>query len=468
MRFRGRWLHKSQLQTSPFGTYVPFEVHPFGRTAISCAFVSLEGPFSASCNSSKVAQLSLFPPQPALRRSATEHNVQRELIQFSEFGTTTRLEWLGATPLFRNEFWTARQRAASSLHEISYRACFKPALPRFFIERLSKPGDLVYDPFMGRGTTCLEAALLGRVPAGTDVNPLSGLLTRPRLQPPTTEEVEERCKALRELPGQDGPDELLTFYHPDTLRELCALRSYLASRGDLEDHVDRWIRMVACNRLTGHSVGFFSVYTLPPNQAVSVEAQKKINARRNQTPPRRAVYDLIERKSRSLLADCDSGVRARLARAAGEARLATGSCADTPWLADGSVSLVVTSPPFLDVVDYRADNWLRCWFCSIETANVELKSHAQPRAWQGAMQLCLQEVARALKPGGFVAFEVGEVRKGSVKLEELVLPAARAAGLHPLLVLINQQVFTKTANCWGVDNGVGGTNSNRVVLLTRD
>src|SRR5215207_7250430 len=67
-------------------------------------------------------------------------------------------------PTFVNEFWTSRQRAAHPLHEISYRACFKPQLPRFFIERLTQPGDRVLDPFSGRGTTALEAALLGRVP----------------------------------------------------------------------------------------------------------------------------------------------------------------------------------------------------------------------------------------------------------------------------------------------------------------
>src|SRR5919107_1480152 len=77
---------------------------------------------------------------------------------------------------FTNEFWTARQRAAHSLQEISYRACFKPQLPRFFIERLTAPGDIVYDPFMGRGTTLVEAALLERSPAGCDVNPLSSIL----------------------------------------------------------------------------------------------------------------------------------------------------------------------------------------------------------------------------------------------------------------------------------------------------
>ena len=69
-----------------------------------------------------------------------------------------------AVETFVNEFWTSRQRAAHSLHEVSYRACFKPQLPSFFIERLTRTGDAVYDPFMGRGTTLLEAALLGQGP----------------------------------------------------------------------------------------------------------------------------------------------------------------------------------------------------------------------------------------------------------------------------------------------------------------
>ena len=37
-------------------------------------------------------------------------------------------------PRYIGEFWTAQQRQALSLHEVSYRACFKPQLPRFFIE----------------------------------------------------------------------------------------------------------------------------------------------------------------------------------------------------------------------------------------------------------------------------------------------------------------------------------------------
>jgi DNA modification methylase len=64
---------------------------------------------------------------------------------------------------------------------VSYRACFKPQLPRFFIERLTQAGGIVYDPFMGRGTTLIEAALMGRRPYGCDVNPLSAVLGEPHL-----------------------------------------------------------------------------------------------------------------------------------------------------------------------------------------------------------------------------------------------------------------------------------------------
>ena len=51
-------------------------------------------------------------------------------------------------PRYSGEFWTSGQRKGSSLHEISYRACFKPQLPAFFIRQLTHEGDLVYDPFV--------------------------------------------------------------------------------------------------------------------------------------------------------------------------------------------------------------------------------------------------------------------------------------------------------------------------------
>ncbi len=393
------------------------------------------------------------------------------LREFCEFGRRTRVvafpDPAVRLPVYVNEFWTSKQRAAHSLHEVSYRACFKPQLPRFFITRLTRPEELVHDPFMGRGTTPLEAALLGRRALGSDLNPLSTRLLEPRFDPPELGEVAERLASFDLERGAEAPEDLLAFYHPATLQRIVNLRDELLRRrneGSM-DRVDRWIQMVATNRLTGHSPGFFSVYTLPPNQAASVRSQRRINERRRQRPPDRDVAGLILRKTRSLLARLEPGERERLRGA--RPRLLSASADRTPAIAGGTVRLVVTSPPFLDVVNYRADNWLRCWFNGVDGDKVALWHWTRAADWQTAMTRVFRELRRVLAPSGLVAFEVGEVRGGRLLLESLVVPAAREAGLEPRLVLVNDQQFTKTSNCWGVDNRRKGTNTNRVVLLQK-
>ena len=417
---------------------------------------------------------------PKARRSARDQasGIVSELAAFKEFGETTKILKTtfkipgGATletPAYVNEYWTARQRQASSLHEVSYRACFKPQLPRFFIERLTDRGDLVYDPFMGRGTTPLETALMDRVPVGNDINPLSIVMTRPRLTPPTEAEIAQRLESIPLDDPADMPEDLLVFYHPETLRGISSLKHYIVRKrkSNALDALDEWIELVALNRLTGHSNGFFSVYTLPPNQAVSVASQRKINEKRKQTPPPRDVRKIILKKSRQLLGDVPPEVRKTLARAAAKARLFTGPADATPGIRSNSVALVVTSPPFLNVVQYDVDNWLRCWFLGFESKKVKLTMPRKIEDWQAAMTPVFKELHRVLKPGGHVAFEVGEVHQGATRLEEAVLPCGLSVGLEPLLVMVNQQKFTKTANCWGIDNMNKGTNTNRIVLFRK-
>lgn len=413
---------------------------------------------------------------PRCTRRTTD--LAAELTAFDQFGKKTvcglthAWSFEGepvAVPTFVNEFWTARQRQAHSLHEVSYRACFKPQLPRFFIERLTQPGDRVYDPFMGRGTTLIEAALMGRVPWGNDINPLSLTLTRPRLRPPTLDAVAARLKEIPFTAAQEWPEDLLVFYHPETLREIVALKEYLLRRRaeGTFDAVDDWIALVGLNRLTGHSAGFFSVYTLPPNQAVSVQSQRRINERRQQVPPRRHVPNIILKKSAQLLSDLTSEERQRLEAVSAQALLLTRPADQTPEIPSDSVQLVVTSPPFLDVVQYATDNWLRCWFLGIDAKSVRITMVSKLADWQAAMTAVFNELRRVLVPGGHVAFEVGEIHSGQTKLEEAVVPCGLAAGLEPVLVLINQQQFTKTAQCWGVDNMAKGTNTNRIVLFRK-
>jgi hypothetical protein len=371
---------------------------------------------------------------------------------------------------YTNEFWTSRQRQAAPIQEISYRACFKPQLPRFFIDLLSRKGDTVYDPFSGRGTTVLEAGLMGRNVIANDANPLSRIMTEPRFFPPLLSAIEKRLSVIP--PVTDPVDiDLSMFYHPDTEKEIVSLRTYLLNRksGCRDDMTDRWIAMVATNRLTGHSTGFFSVYTLPPNQAVSQKSQQRINLKRRQVPEYRNVHRIILNKSRSLLRLLHDTDQKNLQRAGKKAVLLTGDARKTPEIHDEAVQLTVTSPPFLDIVQYQADNWLRCWFNGLdgETIGKEITMARTVAEWARVMGTVFEELFRVTRPGGYVVFEVGEVRKKTIRLEEHVVPLGLAAGFLCPCVIINQQHFTKTSNIWGVDNMASGTNTNRIVVFQK-
>jgi hypothetical protein len=398
-----------------------------------------------------------------------------DLFSYSTAGRPTTIDDVEIEgkeyPKFTNEFWTSKQRQASSLHEISYRACFKPQLPRFFIEMLTEEGDTVYDPFSGRGTTAIEAGLLNRNVIANDINPLSKTLALPRFFVPTLTELKARLEEVPIVPDGRADIDLSMFFHGETLEEIVSLRKYLADQAanGWEDHLDLWIRMVATNRLTGHSPGFFSVYTLPPNQAVSPESQIKINEKRRQTPEYRDTKKIILKKTKDFLRTVTRQQIETLGKVGEQALFLTRDARHTPEIPDGVVQLTVTSPPFLDVVQYADDNWLRCWFNSIDVEAVASKITVSKMLedWSSAMSPVFVELYRITRPGGWVAFEVGEIRSGRIRLDEHVVPLGVKAGFGCEGILINQQEFTKTANIWGIRNNSRGTNTNRVVIFYR-
>jgi hypothetical protein len=399
-------------------------------------------------------------------------DVQGSLFDLQNGSKVERVQVMGETiPRYINEFWTSRQRQGSSISEISYRACFKPQLPRFFIQMLTQEGETIYDPFSGRGTTVVEAGLLGRKIIANDANPLSEILTRPRLFVPDRSQLKERLWSLPLQADAKADLDLSMFFHPNTLSEIVSIKKYLEKRvrAGEEDHLDRWIRMVATNRLTGHSPGFFSVYTLPPNQAVAAERQIQINQRRKQEPDYRDTKKLILRKSDSLVRNLTNSERLNLEMAGKAGVFLTRDASDTPEIPSGTVQLTVTSPPFLDVVQYSKDNWLRCWFNSLNVESISrlITMSRSLEDWSAKMASVFKELLRITRTGGWVAFEVGEVRNGTIKLDEHVVPLGLTAGFRCEGIVINLQKFTKTANIWGIKNNKVGTNTNRIVLFQK-
>lgn len=369
------------------------------------------------------------------------------------------------------EFWTNRQRQAHSLHEVSYRACFKPQLPQYFISRFANPNDLVYDPFAGRGTTLLQAALMGRSVVQNDVNPLSRILAEPRLDIPDLDSISERLEIIPFNQSQESDIDLSMFFHPETLQEILSIRKYLSDKRKENrlDNVDKWIAMVCTNRLTGHSPGFFSVYSFPPNAAVSAQAQIKINQKRNQEPTYRDTRKIILKKSKTLQSSLTPKDISNLKKVSLTAKFLTEPANHTPTIQSESVSLVITSPPFLNIVQYSDDNWMRCWFNEIDSELIGKKITMSKtiEEWLIEMEKVLVELFRVIKKGGLLAFEVGEIRNKEILLDEFIIPLGIKVGFYIDHVMINTQDFTKTSNMWGISNNRKGTNTNRIVVMKK-
>lgn len=76
------------------------------------------------------------------------------------------------------------QRISGSTHNFyRYPARFSPQFAATAIECFSSPGDLVLDPYMGGGTTVVEALLSGRRVVGNDLNSLATFVAKAKVTP---------------------------------------------------------------------------------------------------------------------------------------------------------------------------------------------------------------------------------------------------------------------------------------------
>ena len=178
-------------------------------------------------------------------------------------------------------------------------------------------------------------------------------------------------------------EDLLHFYHKDTLREIISLKEYLLKREEeaLSTTLMHGSEWSPSTDWTGHSSGFFSVYSLPPNQAVTAKRQRKStnNGTRFRITERLSLAFL--KKSKSLLKDW-KGVRLDAFENDLTGVLSTSDSRKVLLIPDDSASLVVTSPPFLDIVDYQGDNWLRCWFIGVDSSTIEISQLKAIEDWK--------------------------------------------------------------------------------------
>jgi site-specific DNA-methyltransferase (adenine-specific) len=350
------------------------------------------------------------------------------------------------------------------------------------IAMLSEPGDVVLDPFSGRGTTLLEARLMSRLPLAVDVNPIAVALSRAKNTSVNLADVKGRIEELRDgydrllyLPeAQVQKDDIQLIFHPATLAQLCYLRRILVRSNRA---VDQFLVgallgvMHGAERMDGSS-GYASI-SMPNTFSMSPNYVRKFVAtnRLNRIP--RDVFQLLEDKADRLFREPAPSGSEGLVLAC-DAKQLKNAAVLQPYV--GKVRLVVTSPPYLGVVNYAKQNWIRSWLLEDNPESALTKDLDDDLTLGGWLDF-VEEIALQLKammqPGGVVVMVIGDVanaRRGNyISLAREFMLRVRHDAVFRYVGCFEDHIAQdiKTTRIWKDTKG-RATDIDRLIVLSDD
>lgn len=244
-----------------------------------------------------------------------------------------------------------------------YFAMFPEAFVETWVERLTRPGDYVLDPFCGRGTTPFQALLMGRNVVASDINPVAYCVTRAKTNAPPVAAIRRRLTILegefQPSEWEDACNQLPPFfrlaYSPPTLQQIMYLRSRLRWR---ESGVDCFIAALTLGSLHGESSISPSYLSNQMPRTISTKPIYSIKfwEEKGFQAPLQDAFDLLRRQLT---------YRYKSERPNGQAIVLQTDMRELPrakLLLPQRVACVITSPPYLDVTSFEEDQWLRLWF----------------------------------------------------------------------------------------------------------
>lgn len=316
-----------------------------------------------------------------------------------------------------------------------YFAVFPESFAAHWIAKLSAPGDIVLDPFSGRGTTAFQALLMSRNAIACDVNPVAYCITRAKTQAPAVpDEVSKRIDRLADRFAADRwedaraqlPPFFRVAYAPETLRQILYLRSKLRWK---RSRTDALITALALGALHGESdrgANYFS-NQMPRTIATKPDYSVRFWRERKKSAPRRDVFSVIRR----LLA-----FRYVTPPPAREALVLHSDMRRLPELCPvsrGHVRLAITSPPYLDMTRYVEDQWLRLWFLGGEPRPV-YRGHGRDdrptnqKGWWRFMAEAWRTIGIMVAPRGHVVFRLGGKNLPVRDVRDGLVAASRESG----------------------------------------
>ena len=244
-----------------------------------------------------------------------------------------------------------------------YFAMFPESFAERWIRRLTVPGDLVLDPFSGRGTTAFTALLLDRQAVACDTNAVAYCITRAKACAPSLGRLKRRIAHLEELFRPDDWKEIAAempkffswCYARPTLLQLLYLRCTLRWRSS---NVDSMIAALVLGALHGDDVESKNYLSNQMPRTISTKPGYSVRfwRARGLRPQIRNVFQVLRERADFRY---DSEIPKR------KGLVIFGDMRSLPSYKDNipiKVRCVVTSPPYFNVTNFEEDQWLRLWF----------------------------------------------------------------------------------------------------------
>lgn len=301
--------------------------------------------------------------------------------------------------------------AVHPLHSICpYFAMFPPGFVERYVLAFTEPGDVVFDPFSGRGTTIFQSLLLNRRAYGLDINPVAACVSAAKAAPPARNAVFRRILSLRhefaKCKSIDSPrsEFFQACFSPITLKQVCFLREQLRWSTNT---VDRFIAAMALGCLHGeaHKSQFCFSNRMPRTISTKPEYSVRWWREHGYVAPDRDVFSI-------LVSQLDFRLSKGVPTICGEARLGDVRRASATFRKlRGQVKLVVTSPPYLDTTDYGEDQWLRLWFLGgSERPRARIfpdARHASSTSYWSFLRAAWAGLSDLLAPGATIVIRIG-------------------------------------------------------------
>lgn len=362
-------------------------------------------------------------------------------IQYPDFKKIENLPW-------------KHDKICHSLHHICTRICsFPPSLVRYFILNYSKKGDVVFDPFSGKGTLPLEALLNERIGWGNDVAPDAYVLTKAKICGINPKRFFQYIDKLSTQMGfikstKDADKCVKIFYSNNTLKQILELKILLKEK---KEKYAIFTKAALLGILHGSSKNSLSLrcshsYSMSPNY-VSNYAKEH-----NLIKPDKKVLECIKNKARDCFYDELPKIKGKAFRSnSRKLRIKSNSC-----------DLIVTSPPYFAVQRYGYDNWLRLWFLGYDYKDIEklLSCTNSEIKYVEFMAKSFEEMYRVLTEDSNCFIIVGDVKRKTVKggiinTAELLIEPAIKAGFNVENLLVDnipqgRKVFNSSLSSKGI------------------